>query len=92
MDKDTNVDNTTMTSLGTKHYLGQQTKHIRTSNILNQKKKTNQIGLLKYELIWKFGRCQKKFGDKIIDLKSSLADTNKRKKNAIKFQWRLIVA
>jgi len=26
MDKDTNVDNTTMTSLGTKHYLGQQTK------------------------------------------------------------------
>ena len=42
MDKDTNVDNTTMTSLGTKHYTGQQTNARQNKPHSEPKKKTIQ--------------------------------------------------
>lgn len=44
LDKDTNVDNTTMTSLGTNHYTGQQTKaHQNKPHSEPEKKQTRSV-------------------------------------------------
>ena len=71
---------------------GSEPKFIRISHILNQKKKTKQNKKTQTRSVTKNvwanlkvrSLSKKRFDDKIIDWKSSLGDTNKRKK-AIKF-------